>query len=83
VNNLASGLSRLGRREEALVQAEEAVRIRRQLAEVLPEVFLPDLARSLGVLGRILAEERPDSAMESFSEAIKLLTPALKRRGAI
>jgi hypothetical protein len=36
-------LSALGRREEALTQVEEAVRIRRQLAQRHPDAFLPSL----------------------------------------
>jgi tetratricopeptide (TPR) repeat protein len=79
VNNLANRLSDLGRREEALAQAEGAVRIYRQLAEARPEAFLPDLAGSLGVRGSVLREEQPGSAMASFSEAIRLLTPAFSR----
>ena len=79
VNNLAKMLSDLGRREEALVQAEESVRIRRQLAGERPDAFLPDLARSLAVRGSVLAEDQPDLAMYSFSEAIRLLTPIFSR----
>jgi hypothetical protein len=43
LNNLGNRLSELGRREEALAAAQEAVAIRRQLAQQHPEAFLPDL----------------------------------------
>src|ERR1035441_1674199 len=48
-NNLSIRLSDLGRREEALAQAEEAVRLYRQLAQGRPDAFLPDLASSGGM----------------------------------
>jgi hypothetical protein len=35
---------------------EEAVVIRRELAEARPDAFLPDLARSLDVLGMVQRE---------------------------
>ena len=38
-------LSDLGRREEALKAAEEAVGPYRALAEARPDAFIPDLAR--------------------------------------
>src|SRR5262249_19648768 len=56
-------LSNLGRREEALAASQEAVDIRRRLAQTRPDAFLPDLAMSLGVLGAGLA------AMERHGEA--------------
>ncbi len=37
----------LGRHESALVAIEEAMTLRRALAEANPDAFLPDLARSL------------------------------------
>jgi tetratricopeptide (TPR) repeat protein len=51
LNNLGTGLSGLGRREEALAAAQEAVAIRRRLAAARPDAFLPDLAMSLNNLG--------------------------------
>lgn len=68
-------LSALGRREEAVAQAEDAVRIYRQLVQRRPDAFLPDLARALAVRGQIIAEDRPDEAMGAFEEAIRVLTP--------
>jgi tetratricopeptide (TPR) repeat protein len=64
LNNLAIMLSDLGRREEALAQAEEAVRLYRQLAQARPDAFLPDLARSLAVAGNILLEGAGSNANE-------------------
>ena len=46
----------LGRREEALIPAQEATEINRQLAQSNPAAFLPDLAMSLNNLGSILSE---------------------------
>ena len=37
-----------------IAATEEAVDIRRELAEAMPEAFLPDLASSLGTYGSIL-----------------------------
>ncbi|SCF50471.1 Tetratricopeptide repeat, partial [Micromonospora carbonacea] len=44
-------LANAGRRQEALPPAEEAVAIRRRLAEANPAAYLPDLATSLNNLG--------------------------------
>jgi tetratricopeptide (TPR) repeat protein len=79
-NNLANMLSDLGRREEALAQAEEAVRIRRELAGQRPDAFLPDLAKSLAVLGSVIAAERPEEAIVSFAEAVRILSPFFAAR---
>lgn len=58
-NNLATRLTGLGRLEEALAASEDAVAIRRRMASIDPDAFLPDLAWSLseqsaclGALGR-------------------------------
>ena len=76
MNNLSVRLSDLGRREEALAQAEEAVRLYRQLAQARPDAFLPNLARSLAVLATCLAAlERHSDATQATSEAIGLLAP--------
>jgi hypothetical protein len=49
-------LGALGRREEGLAAVEEAVGIRRRLAEARPDAFLPDLAMSLNNLSVRLGE---------------------------
>ena len=56
LNNLASRLSEVGEREEALEVAREAVTIRRQLAQANPAAYLPDLAMSLNNLANRLSE---------------------------
>ena len=52
LNNLGHQLSELGRREDALAAAQEAVEIHRRLAAERPDAFLPDLATSLNNLGK-------------------------------
>ena len=47
LNNQSNRLYGLGRREEAQAAIEEAVTIRRQLAQARPDAFLPDLAMAL------------------------------------
>ena len=63
LNNLSNCLTELGRREEALAAIQEAVTIRRQLADARPDVFRPDLAMSLlnlsNRLGSLRRERRP------------------------
>ena len=49
LNNYGVSLSALGRREEALKPAQEAAEIYRQLAQVNPQAFLPNLARVSGL----------------------------------
>jgi len=74
LNNLSVAISALGRREEALKAAQEAVDIYRQLARANPQAFLPDLARSLGVYGSILlAMKRHDEATSYFAEGLQHL----------
>jgi tetratricopeptide (TPR) repeat protein len=80
LNNLANRLSALGRREEALAKAQEAVRIREQLAQARPDAFLPDLAMSCGARGAILATmDRHQDAAASFADGIRVLTPVFQR----
>ena len=73
-------LSALGRREEALEAADEALRIRRQLAAQRPDAFLPDLAMSLGVKGTVLQKmEDLGGAAASFRDGIECLKPLFLR----
>jgi len=73
LNNFANRLSDLGRREEALATAEEAVRIRRQLAAVRPDAFLPELAGSLNNLATFLSNlGRREDALATAEEATEL-----------
>ena len=74
-SNLSVRLRDLGRREEALAQAEEAVRLYRQLAAARPDAFLPYLAKSLAVCGNIKAGEQPAQALICYEGSLRLLTP--------
>jgi tetratricopeptide (TPR) repeat protein len=68
---LGYALSELGRREKALAAAQEAVAIRRQLAQQHPEAFLPALAMSLNNLGNRLSElGRREEALAAAQEAV-------------
>ena len=58
LNNLGNRLSELGRREDALAAAQEAVEICRRLAAERPDAFRPDLAGSLNNLGAMLQRTR-------------------------
>ncbi len=63
-------LSALGRREEALSPAQEAVRIHRKLSEANPDAFLPNLAMSLNNLAAFLsALGRREEALSPAQEA--------------
>jgi len=53
--NLSSRLSDLGQREEALDAIEQAAGIYRQLADARPDIFLPDLGRTLNSLAKMLS----------------------------
>ncbi|MBL8897373.1 MAG: tetratricopeptide repeat protein [Planctomycetes bacterium] len=67
----ALDLSALGRREEALSSAEEAVSIRRRLASTRPDAFDPYLATSLNNLGAMQSElGRREEALASAEEAL-------------
>ncbi len=68
---LGLALSALGRREEALAATEEAVGIRRQLAQAHPQAFLPYLASSLNNLGNRLSDlGRREEALAATEEAV-------------
>jgi len=72
-NNLAVRLGALGRREAALEAAEEAVRLRRDLAAARPDAFTPDLAASLNNLAALLsALGRREAALAAAEEAVRL-----------
>jgi len=66
----------LGRREEALAAAQEAVAIRRQLAQQHPEAFLPDLAMSLRTYGIVLRALSHDAeAVIAFADGLRAILP--------
>ncbi|MFD0078528.1 tetratricopeptide repeat protein [Streptomyces sp. NPDC127166] len=70
-NHLSVRLGDVGRREEALVAIEEAVRISRSLAEANPNVHLFDLAISLANLSMQLGEVgRHEEALPVGQDAV-------------
>jgi hypothetical protein len=76
VGQYGNRLSNLGRREEALTAAEEAVAILRRLAEARPDAFLPDLARSLSVMADCFEGlEETEQALSANHEAVEILSP--------
>jgi tetratricopeptide (TPR) repeat protein len=80
LNNLRVDLSNLGRREEALSASQEAVEIRRRLAQSRPDAFLPDLARSISVHSDVLAAlDRNGEAARAAVEALQTLLPYVQR----
>ncbi len=82
-SNLGVRLHALGRLEEALEAAREAVDIRRRLAASRPDAFLPGLALSLNNLGCDLgALGRREEALEAAEEAVRTLAPFFERRPA-
>jgi tetratricopeptide (TPR) repeat protein len=73
VSDLAVRLSGVGRREEALATAEQAVRLRRALAEARPDAFTPNLALSLNNLTTMLRGlGRREDALAAAEEAVRL-----------
>jgi len=73
LNDLGIALSALGRRDDALAPTQEAVDIRRKLAQSNPAAFLPDLATSLNNLGnRLSALGRREEALAPTQEAVDI-----------
>jgi tetratricopeptide (TPR) repeat protein len=73
LTNLGIRLSDLGRREDALAVAAEAVSLYRTLAAQRPDAFRPDLAGSLNNLaGRLNALGRWEDALAAAEEAVSL-----------
>ena len=81
LNNLGTRLSELGRREDALKAAQEAVDIYRRLAKDRPDAFLPYLAGSLNNLGIMLSElGRREEALKAEQEAVEIRRRLAKDR---
>ncbi|MFG1723198.1 hypothetical protein ACGFII_31725, partial [Micromonospora chalcea] len=59
----------VGRRQEALAPTEEAVTIRRRLAQTNPDAWLPNLAGSLNNLRQISTD--PVAVRNTFNEALQ------------
>ncbi len=73
LHNLAIRLSDLGRREDAMTTAEQAVRLYRGLAAAHPEAFTPELASSLNILALRLGDlGRREDALTTAEEAVSL-----------
>jgi tetratricopeptide (TPR) repeat protein len=73
LNNLSFRLRDLGRREDALAAAAEAVHLYRALAETRPDAFTPDLATSLNNLATMLSDlGRREDALAAAEEAVGL-----------
>lgn len=80
-NNLSGRLTNLGQHEPALVAIEEAVEIRRSLAERNPDAFAPDLASSLNnQAGRLSELERHEQAFDANEEAVALYRTLARRK---
>ena len=71
LNNLSLRLSDLGQRNEALETAQEALQIRKKLAQTNPDAFLPDLAMSLNTLSIQLSKlGQRNKALETAQDAL-------------
>jgi len=77
LNGLGGRFWDLGRPEEALAPARQAIESFRKLAEIRPAVFVPHLASGLHNLGLYLIDlELYQQALLATEEAIHLLLPA-------
>ena len=73
LNNLAIGLSEVGRSDDALEVAQQAAGLYRDLVEVSPAAYTPDLAASLNNLANFLSEVgRSVEALEVAQQAAGL-----------
>jgi Tetratricopeptide repeat/Anaphase-promoting complex subunit 5 len=71
-NNLAVRQSAMGQRAQALASIDEAVGMRRALAEGNPDAFLPDLAVSLNNLANLQSDMgQRAAALASIAEAVR------------
>jgi nucleoside phosphorylase/tetratricopeptide (TPR) repeat protein len=81
LNNLGNWQSALGQREAALASTQEAIDIRRKLAQARPEAFLPKLAMSLTNLGNSQsALGQREAALASTQEAVDLRRKLVQAR---
>ncbi len=82
--SLSSWLSRMGRREDALAAASEAVTAYRDLAAARPDAFLPGLATSLNnQSGCLSGLGRREEALASASEAVTAYRDLAAARPAV
>ncbi len=81
LNNLAVSLKEFGRHGDALALVEEAVRIRRQLAQQRPDALLPDLATSVRNLANLLnGLGRHEEALASAEQSVHIYRQLAQRR---
>ena len=81
LGSLSNRLADLGRREDALAAAEEAVSIYRQLAVAGADAFTPELAMSLSNLSNRLADlGRREDALAAVVEAVTVYRPLAAAR---
>ena len=82
--NLGIRYSEVGRSEDAVMVTREAVDIRRQLAEEIPDRYRPDLAAALVNLGAWYAGVgRAQDALTAAEEAVTIyrgISPAMADR---
>ncbi|MBF6522810.1 tetratricopeptide repeat protein, partial [Nocardia farcinica] len=84
LNNVAVDLGELGRREEGLAAAEEALKIYRVLAEHHPDAYLPDFASSLNNVAVDLGElGRREEGLAAAEEALKIYRVLAERHPAV
>jgi tetratricopeptide (TPR) repeat protein len=82
LTNVSECAYNLGRNDEALESAEEAVAIRRRLADARLHGILPLLAWSLKTLGQAHAQaRRPAEAAHFFEEGLAIIAPLVERYG--
>jgi hypothetical protein len=63
-----------------LAASQEAVDIRRRLAQSRPDALLPDLARSISVHSDVLAAlDRHEEAARAAVDALRMLLPFVQR----
>jgi tetratricopeptide (TPR) repeat protein len=73
LNKLAKALGEVGRREDALATARDAVAIRRELANEQPDAFRADLAVALANLGKALLDVgRREDALAVAQESVAI-----------
>jgi tetratricopeptide (TPR) repeat protein len=70
-SNLGAALSELRRYEAAVEAYQQALAIRRRLAQQQPQVYEPDVAMTLNNLGNALRDlRRYEAAVEAYEEAL-------------
>ena len=79
LNNLAALHSNKSERDQAKSEYEEALKIRRSLAEVNPDIYLPDMAATLVNMGIFYFDIIPDKEKSIFycKEALRAALPFL------